>query len=83
LDDLSDRSSAAQRRQGKGALRENSGKPPVGGGLSALCFLGLLALGFRASTIDLRQLPAESSAVSGSLEYGYSRITGPLVAALI
>ena len=56
------------------ALRENSEKPPIGGDLSVLPFLGLLASGFRPLAADLRQLPAESSASSEDFEYWNSRI---------
>ena len=44
------------------ALRENSKKPPIGGDLSVLAFLGLLISGLPAMNADLRQLPTESSA---------------------
>ena len=50
------------------ALRENSEKRPIGGDLSVLLFLGWLASGFQPGAADLGQLPAESIAVSESLE---------------
>src|ERR1019366_5429589 len=50
------------------ALRKNSEKRPIGGGLSVLPFLGWLASGFQPGAADLGQLPAESIAVSESLE---------------
>jgi len=56
------------------ALRENSEKRPIGGDLSVLPFLGWLASGFQPGAADLGQLPAESIAVSESLESWNSRI---------
>jgi hypothetical protein len=59
---------------GQLALRENSEKRPIGGDLSVLPFLGWLASGFQPGAADLGQLPAESIAVSESLESWNSRI---------
>src|SRR4029450_9134246 len=69
---------STQTRQAKTkwALRENSAKRPIGGDLSVLPFLGWRASGFQARAADLRQFPAESSAVSESLESWDSRLCG-------
>jgi hypothetical protein len=64
------------------ALRENSENRPIGGDLSVLPFLGWSASGFQPGATDLRQLPAESSAVSESLEYWNSRIVQRQMAAV-